>query len=403
MSETALERFLRYARMDTTSDEASGLSPSSPGQWKLGECLRDEMAALGLRNVLLDEHCYSYGLIPASVRHQPTIALIAHMDTVAAVPGRAFSPRVARYSGQPLALNEKSGVFLSEADFPALSQYRGQELVVTDGTTVLGADDKAGIAEIMTLAQKLTQDPAIPHGDIWLVFTPDEEIGSGADLLDLTRIQADFAYTVDGGALNILSYETFNAASASVHIMGRNIHPGSAKGRMKNAATIAMRFHSLLPPKEIPEETEGYEGFYHLNMMTGEEEEASLSYILRDHDADKLEEKKRRMLLAAKEINRLFGGGTAEVSIKDSYRNMGEIIRNHPHIIERAKRAIAACGMQPETVPIRGGTDGARLSFRGLPCPNLGTGGENAHGVYEFLPVQALDKMVEVLVEIVRA
>ena len=296
MSETALERFLRYARMDTTSDEASGLSPSSPGQWKLGECLRDEMAALGLKNVLLDEHCYAYGLIPASVRHQPTIALIAHMDTVAAVPGRAFSPRVARYSGQPLALNEKSGVFLSEADFPALSQYRGQELVVTDGTTVLGADDKAGIAEIMTLAQKLTQDPAIPHGDIWLVFTPDEEIGSGADLLDLTRIQADFAYTVDGGALNILSYETFNAASASVRIKGRNIHPGSAKGRMKNAATIAMRFHSLLPPKEIPEETEGYEGFYHLNMMTGEEEEASLSYILRDHDADKLEEKKRRML-----------------------------------------------------------------------------------------------------------
>jgi tripeptide aminopeptidase len=401
--ETALDRFLRYARLDTTSDETTGTTPSSQGQWALARLLRDEMAALGLQKVLLDEHCYAYGLIPASADHQPTIALIAHLDTVAAVPGRAFNPSVKRYTGDPLVLNEALGLTLSEADFPALAKFRGQDLVVTDGTTVLGADDKAGIAQIMTLAERLMEDATIPHGDIWLVFTPDEEIGSGADLLDLDRISADFAYTVDGGALQIISYETFNAASATVRIKGRNIHPGSAKGKMKNAVTIAMRFHSLLPEREVPEQTEGYEGFYHLSKIAGEEEEASLSYILRDHDADKLEEKKQRMLQAAEEINRQHGAGTALVSLRDSYRNMGEIITRYPQVMDRAKRAIASCGMTPETVPIRGGTDGARLSFRGLPCPNLGTGGENAHGIYEFLPVQALQKMVEVLIEIVRA
>ncbi|MGI6687097.1 MAG: peptidase T [Christensenellales bacterium] len=401
--ETALERFLRYVKIDTTSDEASGVTPSSEGQWNLAMMLRDEMAALGLKHVLLDEHCYVYGLIPANKQGQPTIALIAHLDTVAAVLGRAFSPCVKRYEGKPLVLNEALGIYLSEADFPALAKYRGQELIVTDGTTVLGADDKAGIAEIMTLTAELMADRAFPHGDIWLVFTPDEEIGSGAELLDLARINADFGYTVDGGEVHTISYETFNAASAQVHIKGRNIHPGSAKGKMKNAATIAMRFHSLLPEKEIPEETEGYEGFYHLNHITGEEEEASLAYILRDHDGEKLEEKKRRMRWAAEQINERFGPGTATVILKDSYRNMGEIISQHPHVIKRAQNAIAACGMEPEILPIRGGTDGARLSFRGLPCPNLGTGGENAHGIYEFLPVKALDKMVEVLKEIVRA
>jgi tripeptide aminopeptidase len=401
--ETALERFLRYVKIDTTSDEASGVTPSSEGQWNLARMLRDEMAALGLKHVLLDDHCYVYGLIPANKQGQPTIALIAHLDTVAAVPGRAFSPSVKRYEGKPLALNEALGIYLSEEDFPALAKYREQELVVTDGTTVLGADDKAGIAEIMTLTAELMADRAFPHGDIWLVFTPDEEIGSGAELLDLARINADFGYTVDGGEVHTISYETFNAASAQVHIKGRNIHPGSAKGKMKNAATIAMRFHSLLPEKEIPEETEGYEGFYHLNHITGEEEEACLAYILRDHDGEKLEEKKRRMRWAAEQINERFGPGTATVILKDSYRNMGEIISQHPHVIKRAQNAIAACGMEPEILPIRGGTDGARLSFRGLPCPNLGTGGENAHGIYEFLPVKALDKMVEVLKEIVRA
>ncbi len=401
--ETALSRFLRYAGINTTSDETTGTTPSSPEQWVLAKMLRDEMTALGLSDVLLDEHCYAYGRIPATAADQPTIALIAHMDTVAAVPGRDFKPSVKRYTGEPLVLNEALGIALSEADFPSLAKHRGQDLVVTDGTTVLGADDKAGIAEIMTLADRLMADGSLPHGDIWLVFTPDEEIGSGADLLDLDRIKADFGYTVDGGELHIISYETFNAASAKVEIKGRNIHPGTAKGKMKNAGTMAMRFHSLLPEKEIPEETEGYEGFYHLTSIQGEEESAVLTYILRDHDAARLDEKKQKMKEAAQAMDARYGPGTVTLTLRDSYRNMGEIIRDHPHIIERAQKAIRARGMNPETVPIRGGTDGARLSFRGLPCPNLGTGGENAHGIYEFLPVKALDQMVEVLIEIVRA
>ncbi len=401
--ETALSRFLRYAGINTTSDETTGTTPSSPEQWVLAKMLRDEMTALGLSDVLLDEHCYAYGRIPATAADQPTIALIAHMDTVAAVPGRDFKPSVKRYTGEPLVLNEALGIALSEADFPSLAQHRGQDLVVTDGTTVLGADDKAGIAEIMTLADRLMADGSPPRGDIWLVFTPDEEIGSGADLLDLDRIKADFGYTVDGGELHIISYETFNAASARVEIKGRNIHPGTAKGKMKNAGTMAMRFHSLLPEKQIPEETEGYEGFYHLTSIQGEEESAVLTYILRDHDAARLDEKKQKMKEAAQAMDARYGAGTITLTLRDSYRNMGEIIKDHPHVIQRAKKAIRACGMNPETVPIRGGTDGARLSFRGLPCPNLGTGGENAHGIYEFLPVKALDQMIEVLIEIVRA
>ena len=401
--ETALSRFLRYAGINTTSDETTGTTPSSPEQWVLAGLLRDEMTALGLSDVLLDEHCYAYGRIPSTAADQPTIALIAHMDTVAAVPGRDFKPSVKRYTGEPLVLNEALGIALSETDFPSLANHRGQDLVVTDGTTVLGADDKAGIAEIMTLADRLMADGSLPHGDIWLVFTPDEEIGSGADLLDLDRIKADFGYTVDGGELHIISYETFNAASARVEIKGRNIHPGTAKGKMKNAGTMAMHFHSLLPEKEIPEETEGYEGFYHLTSIQGEEESAVLTYILRDHDAAKLNEKKQKMKEAAQAMDARHGAGTVTLTLRDSYRNMGEIIKDHPHIIQRAEKAIRACGMNPETVPIRGGTDGARLSFRGLPCPNLGTGGENAHGIYEFLPVKALDQMVEVLIEIVRA
>lgn len=401
--ETALSRFLRYAGINTTSDETTGTTPSSPEQWVLAKMLRDEMTALGLSDVLLDEHCYAYGRIPATAADQPTIALIAHMDTVAAVPGRDFKPSVKRYTGEPLVLNEALGIALSEADFPSLAKHRGQDLVVTDGTTVLGADDKAGIAEIMTLADRLMADGSPPRGDIWLVFTPDEEIGSGADLLDLDRIKADFGYTVDGGELHIISYETFNAASARVEIKGRNIHPGTAKGKMKNAGTMAMRFHSLLPEKQIPEETEGYEGFYHLTSIQGEEESAVLTYILRDHDAARLDEKKQKMKEAAQAMDARYGAGTITLTLRDSYRNMGEIIKDHPHVIQRAKKAIRACGMNPETVPIRGGTDGARLSFRGLPCPNLGTGGENAHGIYEFLPVKALDQMIEVLIEIVRA
>ena len=398
----ALERFLRYASIDTTSSETGSGSPSTAGQWTLAKLLRDELAELGANDVLLDENCYVYGRIPASKENLPVIALIGHMDTADAVPGRSFKPQVKRYKGDDLTLNEEKGIILSARDFPVLSQYQGQELVVTDGTTVLGADDKAGVAEIMTALELLVKHPDIPHGDVWAVFTPDEEIGSGAELLQLDRIAADFAYTVDGGAVNEIEYENFNAANTRVFVKGRNVHPGYAKGLMVNAIKLAMRFHGLLPGDETPELTEGYEGFYHLRHITGTEEEAQMDYLIREHDSALFEQRKQVFSEAAEKINRDYGAGTVKLDIKDSYFNMKEIILKHPHVLSRAQKAIRAAGMEPVSVPIRGGTDGARLSFRGLPCPNLGTGGVNFHSVYEFLPVDILDKVAEVLVEIVR-
>ncbi len=302
-----------------------------------------------------------------------------------------------------MPLNETLGLALDEKDFPALKGFIGQELVVTDGTTVLGADDKAGIVEILRVFEILADRPDIPHGDVWAVFTPDEEIGSGAAKLQLERIRADFAYTVDGGALNEIEYENFNAAAARVTIRGRNAHPGYAKGKMINAAKLAMKYHALLPEAMCPEQTEGYEGFLHLRKISGTEENAVLDYIIRDHDAALFEKKKELMRKAADDLNLREGERTASVEITESYRNMKEVIARVPHVLERAVRAVRACGMEPAFVPIRGGTDGARLSFAGLPCPNLGTGGMNWHSVYEFIPVKALEKMAEVLVEVVRA
>lgn len=403
MRETALERFLRYAAMDTTSDEASGETPSSKGQWVLAEAIRSDLEKIGAQNVHVDENCYVYGRLPANAAGQPTIALIAHLDTADAVPGRAFSPSVRRFEGDRLTLNEALGIVLDEKDFPALKDYRGQELVVTDGTTVLGADDKAGIVEILRTLELLIDRPDLPHGDVWAVFTPDEEIGSGAARLQMERIQADFAYTVDGGAINAIEYENFNAAAAKVTIKGRNAHPGYAKGKMKNAIKLAMRYHALLPEAMCPEQTEGYEGFLHLRKIAGTEEDATLDYLIRDHDAARFEEKKELMRNAADTLNASEGEGTASVDIADSYRNMKEVIARVPHVLERAVRAVKARGMEPAFVPIRGGTDGARLSFSGLPCPNLGTGGMNWHSLYEFIPVESLEKMAEVLVQIVRA
>lgn len=399
----ALERFLRYAAMDTTSDERVRTSPSSEGQWALARLLQAELTALGCERVRLDEHCYVYGLVPATVPDQPTIALIAHLDTSDAVPGRVFRPRVVRYEGGDIVLNEDLDIRLSPVDFPVLAEYTSQELVVTDGTTVLGADDKAGIAEIMTAAAMLLNKPDIPHGDVWLVFTPDEEIGAGADLLDLDYIKADFGYTADGGALNEIEYENFNAASAHIKIKGRNVHPGYAKSKMINAIKVGMQLHALLPSEQTPEQTEAYEGFFHLRNLQGNEENAVMDYIIRDHDREAFATKKERMQLAADQINAQYGPGTVQLELTNSYANMREVIEGVPHVIQRAERAIRACGMEPVAMPIRGGTDGARLSFRGLPCPNLGTGGVNWHSVYEFLPVMALQKMAEVLVEIVRA
>jgi len=399
----ALERFLRYAVMDTSSDEHAGKTPSSQGQWALAKMLYDELIEIGAQQVTLDESCYVYGFIPSNTEDQPTIALIAHLDTADAVPGRVFKPRVAQFEGEDLILNQESGVCLSAKDFPALNDFIGQELIVTDGTTVLGSDDKAGIAEIMTALEMIIARPEIKHGGIWAVFTPDEEIGSGAELLNLDLIKADFGYTLDGGSLDEIEFENFNAASAKVVVQGRNVHPGYAKGKMVNAIKLAMQFHSLLPAKETPEMIEGYEGFYHLRRFSGTEERADLDYIIRDHDHERFLARKAVMAKAIDTLNASYGEDRFILSLADSYSNMKDIVIKVPHVLRRAEKALRACGMEPKAVPIRGGTDGARLSFRGLPCPNLGTGGMNWHSVYEFLPVESLNRMTEVIVEIVRA
>ena len=399
--ETVQERFLRYARINTTSDENSESCPSTPCQLNLARMLRDELERMGAQRVRMDEHGYVYGEIPANCEGKPAIGLIAHMDTVDAVPGREFNPRVVEYQGGDICLNQEKHIMLSTADFPELAEKAGKHVIVTDGTTVLGADDKAGVAEIMTLCQRILNDPAIQHGKICIGFTPDEEIGRGADLFDVPGFGADFAYTVDGGAVNDIEYENFNAASAKISVHGRNIHPGSAKNRMKHAARIAMEFNGMLPPQEKPEYTEGYEGFYHLTQITGDEENAALFYILRDHDAQKLEEKKAFLQRVAEYLNVRYGAGTVKVEIRDSYRNMREVIEQHMDVIRRAEQALEKNGLDVRCVPIRGGTDGARLSFMGLPCPNLGTGGANGHGIYEYVAVEDMEKMVDVLMSLV--
>lgn len=398
-----LERFLRYVKIDTTSREGSDITPSYKGEWELAKLLKEEMTELGLSKVLLDDNCYVYGCLPANCPSQPVIALIAHMDTVDAVPGRHFAPRVVEYTGDPIVLNRDADIILSAVDFPHLHRWQGESLVVTDGTTVLGADDKAGAAEIMGAMAHLSTHPEIKHGEIWVIFTPDEEIGSGADLLQLNYVNCDYAYTVDGGDLSEISYENFNAASAVVTVKGRNIHPGYAKSKMMNAAKMAMQFHAMLPANEAPEHTEGYEGFFHLTHLEGDEENASLRYIVRDHDVRKFEQRKETLSSITDYLNQRCGKTLFDLAIRDSYRNMLEILDKCPDVIDRAKRALEVCGLTPKAIPIRGGTDGARLSFRGLPCPNIGTGGENAHSVYEYVPVSALNKATEILVELVRA
>jgi tripeptide aminopeptidase len=398
---SVVERFLKYVRMDTTSNDENPLCPSSPGQKILAELLVKELADMGV-DARSDANAYVYASIPATVSNAPAIGLIAHMDTVDAVPGRNFSPRVLTYSGGDIVLNADLQIVMRASEFDSLSEFVGRQLIVTDGTSVLGADDKAGVAEIMAAAEIISRDTDIPHGRICICFTPDEEIGRGADLFDVPGFGADFAYTVDGGALNEIEYENFNAASAAVAVHGRSIHPGSAKNRMINAARLAMEFHGMLSPNEVPEHTQGYEGFIHLMHMEGREENASLSYILRDHDLAKLDQKKVQLAAIADYLNAKYGEGAFKLTIKDSYRNMREMILPQMHIIRRAEDALRNSGITPVCVPIRGGTDGARLSFIGLPCPNIATGGYNGHGIYEYIPVASLEKMVEVLVNIIR-
>ena len=394
------ERFIRYVQVETTSCEANECCPSTPGQRTLGEMLAGEMKAMGMQDACADSNGYVYGWIPAKgAEDAPAIGLIAHMDTSDAVPGATSPQVIPSYDGGAITL--KNGVEISGFDFlPALA---GQELIVTSGDSVLGADDKAGIAEIMSLCERMTAPDAPDHGRICVAFTPDEEIGRGADLFDVKGFGADYAYTVDGGALGELEYECFNAASCIVRVKGVSIHPGSAKDQMINASLVAMEFAAMLPPWERPEHTEGYEGFYHLTDITGNEEKAELRYILRDHDSSKLEARKAMMNTACEVLNRRYGAGTVMVELKDSYRNMKEIIEQYPEILDRAKAAFRANGIEPDIRAIRGGTDGAQLSFRGLPCPNLSTGGYNFHGRKELIPVPAMEKMVDVLAALVRA
>lgn len=397
---TVTERFLRYVSFDTQSDESSETCPSTSKQKKLGAALVEEMREMGISDACMDQHGYVYGTVPGD-KALPTIGLIAHMDTSPDASGTNVKARVVEYDGADILLNEEKGIFLREADYPILKNSRGKHLIVTDGTTLLGADDKAGIAEILTAAERLITGGG-RHATLKIGFTPDEEIGRGADLFDVKGFGADYAYTADGGTIGCIEYENFNAASAKAVFHGLNIHPGSAKNKMVNSMYLAMEFQNLLPAAQKPEYTDGYEGFIHLLHMEGEVEESRLDYIIRDHDMGKFEQKKALMAAAADFIDRKYGKGTVELTIKDSYFNMRTCIEPHMHIVERAKAAMRAAGMEPEEVPIRGGTDGARLSFQGLPCPNLCTGGENYHGRFEFIPVEDMEACVDMLEHILR-
>ena len=397
-----LENFLRYISYDTQSQEDREEVPSTQKQFRLAEQLARELRELGAEEVRLDDHCYVYAAIPASPGKEglPPLGFIAHMDTSPAVSGAGVKARIVeRYDGGDIPLNDE-GAVLSPGQYPSLLRYRGQDLVVTDGRTLLGADDKAGVAEIMAMAGVLLAHPELPHPPIRIAFTPDEEVGRGTDFFDIPGFGAAYAYTVDGGELGELEYENFNAASAKLTIHGRSIHPGAAKGKMVNALLLGMEFQWMLPPFENPACTEGYEGFYHLDAMEGSVEAAVLHYILRDHDREKLEAKKARFLAICDYLNQKYGPGTFVPELRDNYSNMKEQILPHFHLIDNAKRAMEEVGITPKVEPIRGGTDGARLSWEGLPCPNLCTGGANYHGTHEFVCVQSMEKIVALLLRI---
>lgn len=402
-----LERFLNYVKYDTQSDENNDKCPSTDKQKVLAKVLLDEMKQIGLTDCEIDANGYVYGFLPATAgcENEPSIGLIAHMDTAPAFSGTNVKPFIVKkYDGKDIVLNGDKNIIMEVEKFSNLKNYIGEDLVVTDGTTLLGADDKSGIAEILTAVEELVksdEENNIKHGKICIAFTPDEEIGRGADLFDIKKFGADFAYTVDGGALGELEYENFNAARAIISVNGVNIHPGEAKNKMKNASLIAMEFNSLLPANEIPAHTEGYEGFYHLCEMSGDEEHARLDYIIRDHDRVKFENRKALICKAATFLNEKYGENTIIFDVKDSYYNMREMIETRMDIVDRARIAFEKCNVVPKIQPIRGGTDGARLSFEGLLCPNISTGGNNFHGKYEFISVQSMEKMVKVIKNIV--
>lgn len=399
-----VSRFLHYIGQDTTSDPHSTAYPSTASQLSFGAQLAEELQTLGFTDAQADKFGTVYLHLPATpgLEHLPPLGLISHMDTSPDAPGSPISPRIVRYTGGDLVLNPEKNIIMSAADFPSLSSYIGEELIVTDGTTLLGADDKAGIAEIVTALAYLLGHPEIPHGPLAAAFTPDEEIGQGTDHFDLARFGCDFAYTVDGGELGEIEYENFNAASGEFVFHGVQIHPGSAKNKMRNAILMAQEALSMLPPAETPSHTEGYEGFYHVHTLEGRESLARFSLLIRDHDRDSFAKRKAYLQSVADFLENKYGKGSVELTVTDSYYNMKEKILPHPELIENAKAAMEKAGVVPRVVPIRGGTDGARLSFEGLPCPNLSTGGLNFHGIYEYIPVKSLEKMVEVLIQLVQ-
>ena len=396
----AIDRLIKYAGFDTTSNEDSETIPSTPGQKILGAELVKEMKEIGIKDARMDEYGYVYGTVEGTL-DVPVIGLIAHMDTSPDASGKDVQPRIEYgYDGGDIVLNEEENIILSPDDYPLLKTYKGQDILVTNGKTLLGADDKAGIAAILSAAEEIINSDR-PHGTFKIAFTPDEEIGRGPLKFDVEGFGAEYAYTVDGGTIGGLEYENFNAAAARVTINGKNIHPGSAKNKMKNSILIAMEFQSLLPTFERPEFTENYEGFSHLNDISGNVENTTLHYIIRDHDSGKLEIKKENFKNAADFLNRKYGKDTVVLEIKDSYRNMREVIEGSMFIIDKAKKAMELSGVTPRIDPIRGGTDGAQLSFMGLPCPNIFTGGENGHGRFEYIPVQSLEKCKDVIVNII--
>ena len=394
------KRFLRYVSYETTSDESSETCPSTANQKVLGAAIVEEMLSMGIQDARMDENGYVYGTVPGDPS-LPTVGLIAHMDTAPDASGANIKARIVEYTGGDILLNGEKGIYLRETDYESLKRNHGKHLIVTDGTTLLGADDKAGVAEILTAAEILLTQGG-NHATLKIGFTPDEEIGRGADKFDIQGFDADYAYTADGGTVGEIEYENFNAASACVTFHGLNIHPGSAKDKMVNSQYIAMEYQSLLPTAQKPEYTEGYEGFIHLTDMRGEVENSQLRYIIRDHDMAKFQEKKRLMTAAADFLNDKYGPGTVEIALRDSYFNMREKIEPCMEIVDRAKKAMALAGMEPKEVPVRGGTDGARLSYEGLPCPNLCTGGENYHGRFEYIPVEDMEQCVKMLVNILR-
>lgn len=396
------DRFYNYITINTQSDEQSGTHPSFDGEFNLAKLLLREMTELGLSNVTLTDKCYLYGLLPATkgFENKTPIGFIAHMDTSPDASGLNVNPVLhENYDGSDVYY-PAAGMTMKVSDFPELREFVGETLITSDGTTLLGSDDKAGIAEIMTSIEAII-DNNIPHGPIWIAFTPDEEIGEGADNFNLDIFKAKYAYTVDGGDINSIEYENFNAASAVVSIKGFSVHPGSAKNKMINASNVAIEFHSMLPANERPEHTEDREGFYHLTDMKGCCESAELSYIIRDHDRLKFEAKKAYIQTVADKINDKYGEGCVTLLLKDSYYNMLEMIKPHMHLIDNAKKAISSAGLSPIEIPIRGGTDGARLSFEGLPCPNLGTGGFNFHGPFEYNSIERMEKMTTIIINII--